>query len=172
MVDRHTFDGPVSGDKPTQLNQSGRNAAAGNGASPQGGFNALVPELDVSDIAASLRFWCDLLGFHIVYDRPAAGFAFLQREGAQVMLCQVNGEWVTGPLERPYGRGINFQIECSDVTVITEALNAAAWPLFRPVKESWYRIGEAESGAREFLVQDPDGYLVRFSQSIGTREVS
>nr|WP_235938573.1 VOC family protein [Endobacterium cereale] len=154
------------------MNQSGRNAAAGNGASPQGGFNALVPELDVSDIAASLRFWCDLLGFHIVYDRPAAGFAFLQREGAQVMLCQVNGEWVTGPLERPYGRGINFQIECSDVTVITEALNAAAWPLFRPVKESWYRIGEAESGAREFLVQDPDGYLVRFSQSIGTREVS
>ncbi|MGE7367800.1 VOC family protein [Neorhizobium sp. NPDC001467] len=96
MVDGDCLVGTVSSDAPKQLDQSGRNAAAGNGASPQGGFNALVPELDVSDIAASLHFWCDLLGFHIVYDRPAAGFAFLEREGAQVMLCQVNGEWVTG----------------------------------------------------------------------------
>ena len=37
------------------------------GAVPRGGFNALVPELDVSDLAVSLRFWCDLLGFEIAY---------------------------------------------------------------------------------------------------------
>lgn len=172
MVDRHAFDGPVSGHKPTQLNQSGRNAAAGQGASPQGGFNALVPELDVSDIAASLHFWCDLLGFHVVYDRPAAGFVFLQREGAQVMLCQVNGEWVTGQLERPFGRGINFEMKASDVSALVAALQAVGYPLFRELKESWYRIGSEEFGAREFLVQDPDGYLLRFAQSIGTRKAA
>ncbi|MGF9563496.1 VOC family protein [Neorhizobium sp. JUb45] len=155
-----------------QLDQSGRNAAAGNGAPPERGFNALVPELDVSDIAASLHFWCDLLGFHVVYDRPAAGFAFLERETAQVMICQVNGEWVTGPLERPFGRGINLEMKVSDVSVIAAALEAADWPLFRPVKESWYRAGSEERGAREFLVQDPDGYLLRFSQSIGIRPVA
>lgn len=172
MVDRHAFNRPVSDAGDHKLDQTGRNAAAGNGAAPQGGFNALVPELDVSDITASLRFWCDLLGFHVVYDRPAAGFAYLQREGAQVMLCQINGEWVTGSLERPFGRGINFQIEASDVTVIATALTAAEWPLFRPVRESWYRIGADEFGAREFLVQDPDGYLVRFSQPIGRRSAT
>lgn len=172
MVDRNAFDRPVSGDSRKQLDQAGRNAAAGHGAFPERGFNALVPELDVADIAGSLRFWCDLLGFHVVYDRPAAGFAFLEREVAQVMLCQVNGEWVTGPLERPYGRGINFQIEAADISVIATALDAAGWPLFRGIKESWYRIGDEEAGAREFLVQDPDGYLLRFSQSIGRRDQS
>lgn len=151
------------------LDQRGRNSAVGSGGAPASGFNALVPELDVSDIAASLRFWCDLLGFHIVYDRPAAGFAFLQREGAQVMLCQLNGEWDTGELRQPFGRGINFEISASDISGMLAALDAADLPLFRPVRESWYRMGDEERGAREFLVQDPDGYLLRFSQSIGSR---
>jgi hypothetical protein len=50
-----------------------------------------------------------LLGFKITYDRPAARFAYLTRGGAQIMLCELNGRWMTGALERPYGRGVNFE---------------------------------------------------------------
>jgi catechol 2,3-dioxygenase-like lactoylglutathione lyase family enzyme len=153
----------------TKLSQVERNAAASGGGVPSGGFAPLVPELDVTDIAASLRFWCDLLGFIVAYDRPAANFAYLEREGAQIMLCEINGEWLTGTLDRPLGRGINFQIEARDIAPIIERLTAAQWPLFRAVKESWYRVGLEETGNREFLVQDPDGYLVRFAQHIGRR---
>ncbi|MGV8939462.1 MAG: bleomycin resistance protein [Allorhizobium sp.] len=154
------------------LEKDERNAANGTGNSPTGGFAALVPELDVTDISLSLHFWCDLLGFSVAYDRPAAHFAYLERQGAQIMLCQVNGEWMTAALQRPFGRGVNFQIETDELESILEALHAEGWPLFRGVSESWYRIGEArESGNREFLVQDPDGYLVRFSQNIGMREI-
>ncbi len=152
-----------------QLTQAQRNSAKGNGHPPETGFNALVPELDVSDIDASLAFWCEYLGFNIVYDRPAAGFAFCEREGAQIMLCQVNGEWLTAPLQRPFGRGVNFQIMVTELAPTLAKLSEAGWPLFREVKEAWYRIGNEERGSREFLVLDPDGYLVRFSQSLGVR---
>jgi catechol 2,3-dioxygenase-like lactoylglutathione lyase family enzyme len=151
------------------LSQSERNSAAGNGSLPEGGFAVLVPELDVSNLPRSLEFWCDYLGFRVAYDRPAAGFAYLERDGAQVMLCQINGEWLTGSLQPPFGRGINFQIMVADIGPPLAKLAKAGWPLFRDAKESWYRVGDEEHGSREFLVQDPDGYLVRFSQSLGVR---
>ena len=146
-----------------------RARAPGSGNRPKGGFAVLVPELDVSNLAASLAFWCGLLGFAVAYDRPAAGFAYLERDGAQVMLCLRNGNWDTGPLDRPFGRGINVQITVQTLAPILAALDAAGWPLFRPVQESWYHVGTEEDGQREFLVQDPDGYLLRFAEGIGTR---
>jgi len=38
-------------------------------------------------------------------------------------------------------------------------------------KENWYRKGDILLGSREFLVMDPDGYLLRFTQNIGTKHV-
>jgi catechol 2,3-dioxygenase-like lactoylglutathione lyase family enzyme len=156
----------------TTTTSASRNLSSGSGDLPERGFNALVPELDVTDIEASLRFWCGLLGFAVVYDRPQAKFAFLQLEGAQVMLCQINGHWEVGKLERPFGRGINFQIATRDISAVVNSLEVAGWPMFREPYEAWYRIGAGvESGSREFLVQDPDGYLIRFAEDIGKRAV-
>ena len=133
---------------------------------------ALVPELLVSDLAASLRFWCDLCGFTVAYDRPEHRFAYLDRAGCQVMLEQISGpdrRWITGKLETPFGRGINLQISVEDVAPILRAVAADDWPLYLAPEEKWYRAGRDEVGVRQFLVQDPDGYLLRFSQSIGRR---
>ena len=52
---------------------------------------------------------------------------------------------------------------------ILASLNAAGWPLFLALGEVWHRAGTSETGVRQFLVQDPDGYLVRFSQGLGLR---
>lgn len=41
---------------------------------------ALIPELIVSDLSRSLSFYCELLGFQILYDRVEDGFASLIRE--------------------------------------------------------------------------------------------
>ena len=141
------------------------------GAAPTGGFAPLVPELDVEDLATSLAFWCGVLGFRVAYDRPEVGFAYLEREGAQVMLCRRNGHWEVAPMERPFGRGVNFQIAVSAVAPILAALAARGWPLFRPLAERWYRMGAEEVGNREFLVQDPDGYLLRFAEDLGRRAI-
>ena len=82
-----------------------------HGVPPRGGWAPLVSELLVEDIAASLSFWMRALGFTIAYQRPDEGFAYLERpEGAQIMLCQRSGVWETAALERPFGRGVMFQI--------------------------------------------------------------
>ncbi len=135
----------------------------------------LVPELLVTDLAASLGFWCGLLGFHLVYDRPDERFACLDRDGARVMLEQqseTERQWRTAPLEPPLGRGINFQIEVTDLAPSLGRLAQASWPLFMPPEEKWYRSGNTESGQRQFLVQDPDGYLLRLITDLGERPVT
>jgi catechol 2,3-dioxygenase-like lactoylglutathione lyase family enzyme len=92
---------------------------------PTGGFAPLVPELTVLDLAASLRFWRDVLGFEIAYQRPEHSFVYLEREGAQVMLDLYHGAWETGPLEKPLGRGINLMISVADLGPLLDSLTAA-----------------------------------------------
>ena len=132
----------------------------------------LVPELVVAELEASLRFWRDLIGFSVAYDRPEAGFAYLDLDGAQVMLkhrAPEDHRWMTAPLEAPRGRGINFQIEVPALQPILDRLAKAGWPLFMAPEEAWYRANEVEVGQRQFLVMDPDGYLLRLAEYLGER---
>jgi catechol 2,3-dioxygenase-like lactoylglutathione lyase family enzyme len=132
-------------------------------------FNKLIPELSVTDIQKSLPFYTEILGFKVEYSRPEEKFYFLSIDGAQLMVEEINNHWWTGELERPLGRGLNFQIEVDAVSAIIGRLEEAGIALFRPLKESWYRGDGVEFGQLEFLVQDPDGYLLRFIQDIGER---
>lgn len=136
--------------------------------------SALVPELLVTDISRSLTFWCDLCGFAIAFDRLYEGFAYLDRAGAQVMLEERgrSRNWITDALDVPYGRGMNLEIRVAAVDPILQSLDEAGWPLFMPAEEKWYRTRNMETGVRQFLVQDPDGYLLRFSQRIGERPIT
>ncbi|BDG71466.1 bleomycin resistance protein [Roseomonas fluvialis] len=128
----------------------------------------LVPELLVTDLDASLRFWRDICGFAVLYDRPEDGFACIERDGARLMLDRLGTtrDWVAAPLERPFGRGMNLEIAVDAVDPLLSACAAAGWPLFLAAEEKSYRIGAAAARVRQFIVQDPDGYLVRFSQRL------
>ncbi|MGU3409587.1 bleomycin resistance protein [Microbacterium sp. M1A1_1b] len=134
---------------------------------------ALVPELLVTDLDVSLRFWIDACGFTIRYDRPEERFAYLQLGSAHLMLEQagVGRNWVTGPLERPLGRGMNLQVTVPDSDTIAAALDRSGTALFMPPETTWYRTGDSEVGVRQFLVTDPDGYLIRFQSRVARRPV-
>ncbi|MGE8618422.1 MAG: bleomycin resistance protein [Achromobacter spanius] len=131
----------------------------------------MVAELMVKNLARSRQFWIDLCGFQVVYQREEEGFVFLDRDGAQFMLEEVRGDdgWITAPLEAPLGRGVNFEIKVKSVDALHRCLVDAGWPLYRQMQERWYRSDDVEIGVRQFLVQDPDGYLLRFSEWIGDR---
>ncbi|KCB26049.1 bleomycin resistance protein [Bordetella hinzii] len=131
----------------------------------------MVPELLVSDLSRSLAFWMDLCGFEIAYRREAEGFVYLDLGGAQFMLEEVRGgdNWITADLQAPRGRGINFEIKVASIEPMLARLARAGWPLYREPQERWYRSNAVEVGVRQFLVQDPDGYLLRFSAWIGDR---
>ncbi|HGF5057725.1 Catechol 2,3-dioxygenase [Vibrio xiamenensis] len=133
-------------------------------------WNPMVPELSVSNFEESLNFYQNLLGFKIRNQRSNPEFAYLENENVQIMLEQIHDTgWSTGELEYPLGRGVNFQMELTDISPILERLNAANVVLYREPKESWYDEGNVLSGQREFLVQDPDGYLLRFTQHLGEK---
>ena len=126
---------------------------------------APVPELYVSDLARSLDFYCGALGFSIVYQRPAERFAYIERGGAELMLEEPVGRtWLAGPLEAPYGRGVNFQITVEDAAALCEAALAAGAPLIQPLEEKTYLRDDEPIRVRQGVVQDPDGYLLRFSE--------
>jgi catechol 2,3-dioxygenase-like lactoylglutathione lyase family enzyme len=137
--------------------------------------NPLVPELNCADFARSLAFYTEILGFAVAYARPEESFAFLEREGAQIMLEQLEQpprsarSWLTGEVTYPFGRGINFQIRVSDVRALLGAVTAAGCAIFWPLEERWYRRDDTLLGNLQFLVQDPDGYLLRFFQDLGAR---
>ena len=134
-------------------------------------IRALVPELQVSDFDESLAFYTEVLGFAVAWSRPEEGFALLEREGASVMLEQAGGPGrriTTGPLEQPFGRGVNFQILVSSVDALAERLEANGRRPIIPLEERWYRRGTGSIGQRQFVVADPDGYLLRFARPIGT----
>jgi catechol 2,3-dioxygenase-like lactoylglutathione lyase family enzyme len=139
---------------------------SGDGVEP-----ALVPELLVGHVTTSIDFWCGLCGSEVLYHRPDEGFAYLVRGSAHVMLEQagVGRNWVTAALEAPLGRGINLQITVADLTPILASLERAEWALFMEPEEKWYRVDDGEAGVHQFLVSDPDGYLLRFQASIDRR---
>jgi catechol 2,3-dioxygenase-like lactoylglutathione lyase family enzyme len=126
----------------------------------------LIPELSCRDLQHSIDFYVNALGFSVRFARE--GFAFLERGKLQIMLDQAGEGWETAPLEYPLGRGVNFSMEVNDVDMLFANLPSDV-AIFRPLAENWYRENDQEHGQREFLIQDPDGYLLRFTQSLGMR---
>ncbi len=131
-------------------------------------WNKMVPELTVFDLEKSLKFYTEILGFEIMFTRE--GFVYLKQETVQLMLEQYSKDiWLTGTLELPLGRGINFQMEFENIEPIYQRLKAMNYPFFRDSKEVWRKTGDIQSGQREFLIQDSDGYLLRFMQYLGEK---
>ncbi|MQC18008.1 MAG: VOC family protein [Chloroflexi bacterium] len=135
---------------------------------------ALVPEFAVTDIDRSVRFYVDVLGFSLLYDRPEERFAYLVRRvgerEAHVMLEEHGGRsFHSAALEHPYGRGSHLQIEVSEVAPLWAAVQDSGAPVVLPLEDRWYRRGDGEVGNRQFVTQDPDGYVLRFFESLGAR---
>lgn len=135
--------------------------------------NPLKPELYVTDFEKSLNFYTEILDFTVEYQRENPLFAFLSYQGSQLMIQEIDPNedkaFITGSYEYPFGRGINFQIDTDNVKKLAESLKSNNYPLKRDLQDSWYKKGNVLSGCRQILVQDPDGYLLRFSQDIGEK---
>lgn len=125
-------------------------------------FNSLIPELSVSNIEESKRFYIDILGFNLEYERVEDKFAFLSLGDIQIMIEEVNGYWNTGELNYPFGRGINFEMKVPNVEEIRDNLVKNNIELFRDITISEYASNGEIIVQKEFLVQDLNGYLLRF----------
>lgn len=116
-------------------------------------FQRAVPVLQVADVARSVRWYGDVLGFAAETFPPAPpySFAILTRDGAEIMLqC--------GDPPRPGAADPEFLWSAYLRTLGTAILDLAAavgakTPILRGPERMFY-------GLVEFEVCDPDGYRV------------
>ncbi|MDP3846648.1 MAG: VOC family protein [Pseudomonas sp.] len=140
-------------------------------------FPPLTPELNVRNIGKSLEFYTGLLGFAICFERPEDGFATIELDGAFIMLEQIeelepnDDPWITAKLEYPFGRGINFQIIVTGLDGIYSRLLKDGYPIRLPLEQKSYRVGNKFLNVRQFMIMDPDGYLLRLSTLTGEHPV-
>ena len=137
---------------------------------------ALIPELYVSNLDASLAFYVDVLGFHVEYDRPEDKFACIALGSAHLMLEETPaltrasaeqfhaGQWRTADLERPFGRGINLEIRVDGIDAMDARLKATRYPMLLELHARVFRVQGEPYPLRQLLLADPDGYLIRLSE--------
>ena len=125
-------------------------------------FNKLIPELSVTNIDKSKEFYLTI-GFKIMYERKEDKFVFLELEGNQLMIEEINDNWNTGKLEYPFGRGINISMTVSDIDNYYQELVNKNITFFKDIMTNEYDVNDKTYLDKEFLIQDPDGYLLRFN---------
>ena len=135
-------------------------------------FNKNIPELSVTNLENSLNFY-KTAGFKIEYDRPENKFAFISLGEIQFMLQEISDtdKWDVAPLSYPFGNGINFQLEVENIDEIYNSFKNSNYKITFDIEENWYRQDNRLLGNKEFLIQDPDGYLLRFSEDLGEKEI-
>ena len=126
-------------------------------------FNQLIPELSVTDIEKSKSFYI-ALGFQVMYERVEDKFVFLELEGNQIMIEQINDNWNTGIIEYPFGRGINISMTVSNIDEYFQKLKDSHVLFYKELMVNQYEVNGVTYNDKEFLIQDPDGYLLRFNQ--------
>lgn len=135
-------------------------------------WNKIIPELSVTNLENSLKFY-KTAGFKIEYDRPENKFAFISIGEIQFMLQEIDkgDKWNIAPLTYPFGNGINFQLEVNNLEEIYNNFKNSNYKIAFDIEENWYRQDNKLLGNKEFLIQDPDGYLLRFSEDLGEKKV-
>ncbi len=87
----------------------------------------------------------------------------MQLENNQIMLEEKNENWNVGKMEYPYGNGINISMRVIDVDKKYKELKNNNIKMFLDLEIHEYKVDNKIYKDSEFLIQDPDGYLLRFN---------
>ena len=126
-------------------------------------FNRMIPELSVFDIERTKKFYREL-GFKIEYERTEDKFVFMSFQDSQFMFEQIHDDgWNIGELVNPLGRGINFSIAVDDIEELYKLVKTLNFEIYKELTRNKYQVNGTEETQIEFLIQDPNGYLLRFT---------
>lgn len=127
-------------------------------------MQSLIPALAVHDIPASLRFYGDALGFDPTFtlpnDQGQIIHASLKRGNVEIMLGQRDETQAHD--QGALGKGVHLYTTVADDEDIDalcdQARRAGARIVQEPVDQFW--------GHRDWILADPDGYLIAVSKVI------
>jgi catechol 2,3-dioxygenase-like lactoylglutathione lyase family enzyme len=123
-------------------------------------FVSATPNLIVSDMAASLAFYRDVLGFQLAQSVPDEApfvFAWLKRGGVELFLNDAKPV-VSEFTNLRAGNTSTLFVIVNDVDAFHAQLSGRA-RIVMGLTDQFY-------GTREFAILDPDGYLITFAQKM------
>jgi catechol 2,3-dioxygenase-like lactoylglutathione lyase family enzyme len=122
-------------------------------------LRGIAPLVPVRDLAASVAFYRDALGFEVAIDATERAFVMVTRNGAR----------------------IGLQGGADEETLAVTRTNIAAYVLVDDVEALWKEIGPRcadlppqrvrgpfmqDYGVRELHLKDPDGFLMLFGEAV------
>ena len=121
----------------------------------------LTPNLVVSNVERSIAFYRDVLGFTLTTTVPDASpfvFAILQSGGVEIFLNAPEPAIAEYPAfaKRPIGGTLTLYIEVHGIKGLFDTLKSRV-QIVGPLEKKFY-------GVTEFVIQDPDGYLITFGE--------
>jgi uncharacterized glyoxalase superfamily protein PhnB len=126
-------------------------------------LKSLTANLVVSDVARSLAFYRDVLGFSVTATVPPDGggelvFAWVQSADVSVMLNSRAAAAAEYPAfsDRPVGGTLTLFIYVEGIRDAWASLKDRV-KVVMPFEVKWY-------GMTEFAFEDPDGYTITFAE--------
>lgn len=140
----------------TRLNGQRYPAGTDRGVSAGMKLRSLIPVLDVRDVEASIEFYCGVLGFTL-QDKVEWGgrteWALLRIDHVQLMLCAGQETEIEDAVRSEEGV---FFLYHDDPEALLVHLGSRGYEDIPDVLQPGGR-------RRDFLVRDPDGYVLWFS---------
>jgi uncharacterized glyoxalase superfamily protein PhnB len=138
-----------------------RDGPSESGTTPAGHRRTgATPVLVVSNIAATMQWYRDALGFdgEAFPPSPPHTFAILRRDGAELFLQQLDDYQHPDRYDRRDGGVWDVYLQLSDVNALYDAMSRVpAITMLQPLREQPY-------GQREFEIRDPNGYVLVIAQ--------
>ncbi|HEX9423021.1 MAG TPA: VOC family protein [Pyrinomonadaceae bacterium] len=121
-------------------------------------INGISPFFIAQDVAASLSFYRDLLGFDVTFAEPndAPFFAVVCRDGAMLMLKSVGASPVPNYTRDPAARWDAY-VNVPDPDALAAEYLSRGVQFFEPLKDT-------HDGLRGFELKDADGYVLFFGR--------
>ena len=127
-------------------------------------MQSLIPALAVKDIAASLRFYNDVLGFETTFSMPddtgTLVHGSVKRGDVEIMFGRI--DMTDAHDQKPLGLGVSLYTTVADSedidALFAHARAAGATIVSEPTDQFW--------GHRDWTVADPDGYRIVVSQVV------
>jgi uncharacterized glyoxalase superfamily protein PhnB len=125
-------------------------------------FLDVTPNLLVRDVAKSLAFYRDVLGFEVVAtippDSSSLVFVWLKRDGVNVFLNDATtaGDEYSALKGKPIGGSLTIYVTMTGIDDYFVTVSPRA-KVEAGLETKFY-------GMREFAILDPDGYVLTFAE--------
>jgi len=124
----------------------------------------LTPNLVVRDVAASMEFYCRVLGFQrgqTVPEQAPYAFGIVTHGAVEIFFNDQKTVAADHPTlgKRPAGGALTLYIEVQGIEELFQKMEQHGVKITMPMKEQFY-------GMKEFGMEDPEGWEITFAEKM------